>query len=111
MENYFKDIVNIGIGVVETAQISFYDTISKLENIYNDLSMQSSYDDSEFALKAREAANQVSGHLDEIKKNSDEFFEKASTRLNNIINNMKDISNNPVISELVEKVENLNNLR
>ena len=107
MEGFFKDIVNIGIGVVESARTSFSDTVSKLDKIYEDLAEQGRSEDTEFAAKAREAAEQVSKRLDEIKKSSDDFFLKATDKLNDVMNNMKGLGDNPVIAELITKIENL----
>ena len=107
MESFFKDIVNIGIGVVESARTSFSDTVSKLDKIYEDLAEQGKSEDTEFAAKARDAAEQVSQRLEDIKKSSDEFFLKATDKLNDVVTNMKSLGDNPVISDLILKIENL----
>jgi ABC-type transporter Mla subunit MlaD len=107
MEKIAKDIINAGIGAVETIKKIIDENTANLQNTFKEMAAKGAADTSENAQKIRENVDKALGNIEELRTKVDGYVQEQQEKLNETIDKIKTSLPDLKIDDLKTKVDEL----
>ena len=107
MDNIAKDIINVGIGAIDSIKKIVDENSQNLQNMFKELAAKGASDQSDTAIKLRESVDKAVDSLEELREKVDVFVQDQQDKLNVTIDKIKVSIPDLKIDDLKVKVEEL----
>ena len=107
MEKIAKDIINVGIGAVESIKKIVDENTSNLQNSFQELAAKGAADQSDSATQLRENLDKAIANIDDLRTKVDGFVTEQQTKLNEALVKVQESLPDIKIDDLKAKVEEL----
>jgi len=107
MEKIAKEILNVGIGAIETIKKIIDENTANLQNTFKELAVKGAADQSESSQKLREGVDKAISNVEELRTKVDSFVQEQQSKLNETIEKIKTSIPDLKIDDLKTKVDEL----